>query len=372
MTPSAKPPIRVGLTGLSSTGGWAATAHLPALAAVEGLELAGLATSSIDSARAAATAYGVPLAFDNVHQLATHDDIDLVVVAVKVPLHRELLLPILATGKPVLCEWPLAVGFAEAEELTKAADGLRSFVGLQARSSPSMRYLRDLVADGYIGELLSTSLIASGRMWGLPVTNRTLYLLDRAQGATMLTIPFGHTIDCLTMVLGEFTEITATTSTRRSKMRNTDTGELVPMTAEDQIAVTGVLANGAVASVHYRGGSSRGTNFLWEINGTEGDLRVHTDSGSLQLGRATIYGSRGGDSALAELAVPARYDLYPGLAGQPAHNVAHAYTRILHDLIEDTRGVPDFTHALDRHQLLEAIQHTAATGVRHQISRRTE
>ncbi|CAM5704493.1 hypothetical protein MAUB1S_03679 [Mycolicibacterium aubagnense] len=65
------------------------------------------------------------------------------------------------------------------------------------------------------------------------------------------------------------------------------------MTAEDQIAVTGRLESGAVASLHYRGGSSRGTNLLWEINGTEGDLVLTGDSGHLQFGQAELRGARG-------------------------------------------------------------------------------
>ncbi|MBB4783041.1 hypothetical protein [Streptomyces rapamycinicus] len=42
------------------------------------------------------------------------------------------------------------------------------------------------------------------------------------------------------------------------------------MTAEDQIAVTGTLESGAVAALRFRGGSSRATDFHWEINGAEG------------------------------------------------------------------------------------------------------
>ena len=50
-----------------------------------------------------------------------------------------------------------------------------------------------------------------------------------------------------------------------------------PKNAEDQILVIGQLESGAAASVHYRGGLSRGTNLLWEINGTEGDIQVTAD-----------------------------------------------------------------------------------------------
>src|SRR4030088_33246 len=38
-TPPHQEPIRVGVVGLSASGGWAATAHVPALAGLEGYEL---------------------------------------------------------------------------------------------------------------------------------------------------------------------------------------------------------------------------------------------------------------------------------------------------------------------------------------------
>jgi len=47
--------------------------------------------------------------------------------------------------------------------------------------------------------------------------------------------------------------------------------------------VIGTLKSGAAISIHYRGGMSKGTNFLWEINGTEGDIQVTGNIGHGQL-----------------------------------------------------------------------------------------
>ncbi|MGW6703736.1 Gfo/Idh/MocA family protein [Streptomyces sp. NPDC054956] len=363
-TPSERP-IGVGIVGLSADGGWGARGHLPALRAVKGFELRALSASTPQSAEKAAAAFGVPLAFTDAAELAAHEDVDLVVVAVRVPQHRELIVPALEAGKAVLSEWPLGNGLAEAEELADLARerGVRTAVGLQARSAPVVRHLRDLVADGYVGEVLSTSLVASGGGWGPVVASRTAYVVDRANGATMLTVPFGHTVDALTMVLSDFAEVTATTATRRPLVRVAETGEGLPQSAEDQIAVTGVLESGAVASVHYRGGSSRSTNLLWEINGTEGDLVVSGDSGHLQFGQVTLRGARGKSTELVELPVPDRYRLVPGPAG-PASVVAHAYAQLWTDLTEGTSTAPDFDHAVRHHRLLDRITRAAATGIR--------
>lgn len=368
-TPGSASPVRVGLVGLSARGGWAPHSHLPALNRLDGYELRALSASSDASARAAGPKYGVPLAFGSTEELVRSDEVDLVVVSVRVPLHREVITAALGAGKAVLSEWPLGNGLAEAEELAAAAAlaGVRTFAGLQARSAPAVRYVRDLVADGYVGEVLSTSLVASGRRWGPVFEPSGEYLIDRANGGTMLTIPFGHTIDAVTMVLGEFTEVSATLATRRPVVHEEGTGRAAPMTVEDQIAVSGRLETGAVASVHFRAGMSRGTNFHWEINGTEGDLVVTGDSGHLQQAALTVRGGRGTDPGAAELPVPARHFDIPAinaLRGTPAYNVAAQYAQIHADLTQGTAHAPDFAHAARRHGLLDAIERSAATGSR--------
>lgn len=126
--PDPRKPIGVGIVGLSATGGRAAGAHLPALSAVEGIELRALAASSKPRPRPRERRYDVP-AYTSVEQLAGDENVDLVVVAVKVPQHRELVLPALKAGVPVLSEWPLAVDLREAEEMVRAAGTTRTFVG---------------------------------------------------------------------------------------------------------------------------------------------------------------------------------------------------------------------------------------------------
>ena len=356
--PDRREPIGVGIVGLSATGGWAARAHVPALAALDGLELRALTASSPATARAASEAYGVP-AHPSVAELAAAPDVDLVVVAVKVPHHRELVLPALQAGVPVLCEWPLAVDLEEARELERAAGDTPTFVGLQGRTTPAFRFLADLVAAGHVGEVLSATVVSSSTGWGDPTSLGARYTLDRRNGATLLTIVFGHLIDAVSSVVGEVEELVATTATRRPLVHSE--GELVPMTAEDQVAISGTLPGGGVLSAHLRGGAAA-PGFSLLVEGTEGRLEA-TAPDHPHIAPVTLRGARGAEP-LAELAMPDRYDDAPHLAGTPAHAVRHAYAALRDDLRDGTRHVPDVAHAVRRHELLDAIQRSAASGRR--------
>ena len=183
----------------------------------------------------------------------------------------------------------------------------------------------------------------------------------------MLTIPVGHTLDGVCFCLGEVVEVSATTAVRRPRVTRTDTGEAVTMTAEDQIAMTGRRAGGAVISLHYRGGRA-GRGLLWEICGTEGTLVISGPTGHLQYGKVAIHSSRAGERELRACPVPERYEDLDVEAGGPSHAVAHAYAAVLRDLQTGSRAAPSFEDALVRHRLLASIEQAACSGERQSIA----
>src|SRR5439155_26957274 len=104
--------------------------------------------------------------------------------------------------------------------------------------------------------------------------------------------------------IGEDREISAKMTMRQKTFTIADTAESRPMNADDQVCVAGLLESGAALSIHYRGGRSRGTNLLWEINGTEGDLLVTADGGQAQIFEMTVRGGNSAQSSLEVLPVP--------------------------------------------------------------------
>src|SRR5256884_6825269 len=274
-----KSTLGVGIIGVSPIRGWASTAHIPALRALANYEIRALSAHNAESARAIGEAFGVSAVFSNHEELVIQPDIDVVAVTVKVPHHRELVSAALDAGKAVYCEWPIGRNLEDARAMAALAakQGVRTVVGLQARQAPAIEFVQGLLSDGYIGEVLSTTMVGvsvPGDVVGQP----NAYMLDKTNGANVLTIAVGHSLDILNHVLGEFADLSAGSDLRRPLITIEETGEPIVKTAADQIAVIGTLTSGATASVHVREAVAGGTGFLWEINGTDGTLRITADA----------------------------------------------------------------------------------------------
>jgi predicted dehydrogenase len=360
--------LRVGIIGVSPVWGWAATAHIPALRALPNYEIRALSAHSPEAARAVGRAFAVSTVFSDHEQLVARSDIDVVAVTVKVPHHRQLVSAALAAGKAVYCEWPLARDLEDAREMAALAaqQGLRTVVGLQARQAPAIEFVQELLSDGYVGDVLSTTMVGTS-IPGDVVVKPNAYMLDRTNGANVLTVAVGHSVDTLNHVLGEFAELSAVSDLRRPLITIEGTGEQITKTAPDQIAVIGTLTSGATASIHVREAVAGGTGFLWEINGSDGTLRITADAAYPEIYPLTVAGARGRKEP-AELAVPAalteKWPALTGLEGAPAYNVGRAYAAFAGDIERGTRTVPDFADAVRRHELIAAIERSAASGER--------
>ncbi|MCC6473061.1 MAG: Gfo/Idh/MocA family oxidoreductase [Burkholderiales bacterium] len=358
--------IRAGIAGATITtggSGWAASAHVPALRALPAYELKAVCTAHENTAKASAQAFGAALAFHDFDAMVAHPDIDLVVVCVRVPLHHELVMKALRAGKATLCEWPLGADLAQSRQMWELARerSISTMVGLQARSDPAVRHARELVREGYIGDLLAANLRVfpglqaergPGRIWqGI-----------RGNGANPLTIPGGHSMDSLRFVAGEdFVELTARLATRVKQWRNSDTGASVGVDAPDVVSVAGQLQGGAEVSIQVATVPTNACGFRLDLFGRKGALSLVADSAN--RGPNILYSAQG-RASMTQMSVPARFEADPGIRpppGDPA-NVARAYIRLARALSEKERVDPDFGEALHMHRVIEAIERSAAEG----------
>jgi predicted dehydrogenase len=366
----AEPKIRVGIIGANVRYGWGSSAHIPALRALPDFEIVAVCTSRQETADETAKHFGIPLAFAEPDKLFQHPDVDLVSICVRVPFHHQMGMAALNAGKHLFCEWPLAATTEQALQMRNlaASQGVAHMVGLQARGAPSLNLARDLINEGYIGKVLSCTMLVSTPNWGAEFTLSRRYLADRSTGATLMTIPGGHSIDALCFCVGEFKSVTAVVATQRSQIRITETGETIPMTSPDQVLLSGVLESGAVASVHIKGGTANGTSFLFEMHGTDGDLVIAPaqprSGNSVQISELTVRGSQRG-KPLEQFPIPERYRWTPAaVPAGPAFNVAQLFVRMAQSIRGKTPASPGFDLAVRRHQLLDAIQKASDTGSR--------
>ena len=356
--------IRVGIVGATVTqggSGWGANAHVPALKALPDYQLKAVCTSHEDTAKASAAAFGAERGFHRFSDMAAHPEVDLIVVCVRVPGHRELVMAGLQAGKPVFCEWPLGANLAEAEEMAGLAlrRSLKTIVGLQARSDPTILYARDLIKAGYVGEVLTANLntVAQAQLQRGP---GRIWQGVRANGANTLTIAGGHAIDALCAVLGEFAELSARVSTRIPEWRTLE-GKPVPVDSPDSINVVGRTVSGTEVSINVAAVPSNPGGNRLEIYGREGALVIRAN-GALSLGPNQMHAGQGKEP-MAPMPVPAKYKLAPeGTPGGQPYNVAQVYARAADALRGGGSFDVDFNLAVQRHKLIEAIERSSATG----------
>src|SRR5258708_30873265 len=318
--------IRLGLIGASVKGTWSSRSHLPALQASSDVELTAVCTTRADSAEAARQAYGARLAFDDYRTMIASPEIDAVAVVVRVPSHYAPAKAALQAGKHVYCEWPLGRTTAEAVELAALAKtkGLVTAVGLQARVNPTLMYMKEQVAAGFVGEVLAVK-VSLMREGVLSRPSHRTWQRDATLGARTLTIANGHTIDAMRFVVGDLGRLSAVVATQAKQWLDTGTKAMVDVTAPDNILVSGWLKNGAVVSSHVSAIPYAGSGYRMEIYGRDGTL-VASGEDSPQLSEGFLHGAKGTDT-LAAMPVPQRFTFVaPGTPSGEASNVGQMYT----------------------------------------------
>ncbi|KAL8652189.1 MAG: hypothetical protein Q9210_002824 [Variospora velana] len=187
--------IHLGIIGLSADqSAWANMAHVQAIKPGGPLahqyKLTALATSKPESATAAAEFHGVPVekAYSKPEDIASDPDVDMVVVSVQVPMHKQLAMPALHAKKDVFVEWPLGANLAEAEEMAALAkkQGVKTYVCLQTRLQPALVKAKELVASGALGRIISTTVLGiDSQMIDFPEKARYINDPDSAQSPTL-------------------------------------------------------------------------------------------------------------------------------------------------------------------------------------------
>ena len=142
--------------GVLSTAKIATQKVVPAMQQGEWCEILGIASRSVASARQVADDLGIERAYGSYEEMLADPDIDAIYNPLPNHLHVPWTIKALQAGKHVLCEKPIALSAAEAEELlqiTRQYPNLRVMEAFMYRHHPQWQLAKQHVNEGAIGEL---------------------------------------------------------------------------------------------------------------------------------------------------------------------------------------------------------------------------
>ena len=262
---AARPPLdsrpgdglRAGIVG----AGFIGRVHARS-ARLAGAAIAGVAASSPERSTAAAHALGAERAFPTAAELVVADGIDVVHVCVPNHLHLPLTLAALGAGKHVVCEKPLALDVAGAEELVAAAEASDrvATVPFAYRYYPTVREARARAHGRALGEL---KLISGGYLqdWLLDAAAENWRVEPELGGRSRAFADIGsHWCDLIEFVSGQrIVALTARTAITNAARETEDVATLLFETD------AGVVGSTVISQV-----SAGRKNHLWfELGGTE-------------------------------------------------------------------------------------------------------
>jgi predicted dehydrogenase len=350
--------ITLGIVGASTRYGWAKRAHMPAILALPEYDLVAVGTEHQDTADASAEEYGARKAYSDYHDLVNDPDISLVDVSVRAPRHYEIVMAALNAGKDVFCEWPLGANSTQADEmaLLAQAKGVHTIVGLQSRFAPGFQYMRDLVRDGYLGDLLSANMTMFLPGLLRPRPERSVWSANKENGAHTLNIATGHALDVFLWCLGEMGDVLSSITTQVPEWEIAESPNKVSVTSPDNVAFLGHLENGAVISVHIATVPWHGTAFRMEAYGTGGTLTATSDQ-MVEMVDPIIKGGQKDDPKMEILQPPNDLHWVPDNVppGVPV-NVAQLFRRFATAIHDGEHILPDFTEAARLHHTLDKIE----------------
>ncbi len=253
--------IRYGIIGF---GTFAELFIMPAIRAANNSELVAIQKRSIDAAKMKASEHSIPLYFDSVEALVASKEVDAVFIVSANSQHHAETLAAAAAGKHVLVEKPMAVSYAQAQEMTDACDraGVTFMVAHMLRFSPLLRRMKDIIQSGLIGDV---TFAQSHFIYDVRNSKRNWVLDKHAAGGGPLFDIAIHCLDSLRFVLND---------DRIQSVKSI----LMPVHSAGNVEMTSVLSlqfsTGILSTIYSSYQSSYRQGFI-EFFGTKGSVSAY-------------------------------------------------------------------------------------------------
>jgi predicted dehydrogenase len=345
-------PVRLLILG---TGGMAAN-HAQHFAAIPGVSLvAGVDTRPAQLAAFCDT-HGIAQRFATLPEALDWGAFDAVTNVTPDAAHHPTTLPLLAAGKHVLCEKPLATNAAHADEMAAAAAraGVVAMVNLTYRNVPALQKAAEMVAAGAIGTIrhLEASYLQSWLTqpaWGDWRTEQQwLWRLSTAHGSKGVLGDVGiHILDFATFVAGiDVAEVSCRLATF-DKAPGGRIGNYV-LDANDSATLQVRLSNGALGTI---AATRFATGHLNDLR-----LRLYGDLGGIEVGFER------GQSCLSACLAPNLQTA--DWTEIPCPPVPTVYDRFIAAIRGEGPAIPDFARAARLQALLDRAEESAAQDAR--------
>lgn len=266
--------------------------HAAHFGAIADCTLAAAVDSNPARLAAYADRHGIARRFASLDAALAWGEFDAAVNATPDPVHYPTTMQLLAAGKHVFCEKPLAVNHIDAAAMADAAEqaGLINMVNLTYRNADAIQRAREMVAQGAIGAVrhVEASYLQSwlaAKYWGdWRTEERWLWRLSTAHGSTGVLGDIGiHIVDFATFGAG--LDIAALQG-RLHTFDKAPGGAIgaYRLDANDSVAMTVEFTNGALGVIHmsrYATGHRNDLNLA--LHGDQGALRIWADADASRL-----------------------------------------------------------------------------------------
>lgn len=215
--------------------GFARKVQMPAFAACEGARLVSVASGNIENAQLAAKEFGIEHFTADWRETVANPDVDLVCITTPPSMHREMVLFAIKNGKHILCEKPMAMNVAEANEMAEAAtrSGKLAIIDHELRFQPGRQKVRQMLIDGEIGKVRHVKTIFQAPHRGDPDLPWNWWSDERSGGGALGAIN-SHIIDSMHWFLGTEIESVSCQLQTHVKERRDANGESKKVTTDDE------------------------------------------------------------------------------------------------------------------------------------------
>lgn len=276
--------VRVGIIGAS----FARKAYLPALRHVPGAEVVALASARLESASAAADAFGVPHAYDDWRKMLAEHQFDLVCIATPTDTHAAMSLAALDAGAAVLCEKPTAMNADEARQMRDRARelGRVAVLGHELRFNPNRMKVAELIASGAIGEVRHAHIAGISNGYADPAARPKGDWWSLAErGGGRLGANGSHQVDLLRWWFGEAKAAMGRAVTMVRDRVDKRSGERWTATADDVVHMVLELERAPLVDTFLSGVARHDMDNVTQVFGSEGSILLSNSDERLLLGK---------------------------------------------------------------------------------------